>query len=165
MLDHEGKGTYAQVIDGLNWILTNKDTYNIRVVNMSLMGPVEGPYWENPVNQAVEALWDAGIVVVTAAGNTGPYEGSVTTPGNDPFVITVGAMTDNYTPQDSTDDYIPPFSATGPSETGFVKPDIVAPGAHTLMKVDPNSVWGRRMSPVMSVMDFTSVQEHLLLQL
>ena len=72
-LDMDGKGDYSQIIDGLNWILTNKDTYNIRVVNMSIQGPVTGPYWLNPLNQAVEALWDAGIVVVVAAGNTGPH--------------------------------------------------------------------------------------------
>ncbi|MCA9998600.1 MAG: S8 family serine peptidase, partial [Anaerolineales bacterium] len=118
VLDSEGKGTYSQVISGLNWILTYRNSYNIRVVNMSLMGPVTGPYWNNPLNQAVESLWNAGIVVVVAAGNTGPDAGSVTTPGNDPFVITVGSFTDNYTPGDSSDDYIPPFSGAGPTEAG-----------------------------------------------
>jgi len=51
-------------------------------------------------------------------------------PGNNPYVITVGAFTDNYTPNNWGDDYITPFSAAGPTLDGFVKPDIVAPGAH-----------------------------------
>lgn len=144
VLDAEGKGSYAQVIDGLDWILTNKDTYNIRVVNLSLVGPVEGAYWENPINQAVEALWDAGIVVVVAAGNTGPYAGSITTPGNDPFVITVGAITDNFTPNDQSDDFIPPFSAAGPSESGFIKPDIIAPGAHIIAHLNSGAAWAQQ---------------------
>ncbi|MCA9966437.1 MAG: S8 family serine peptidase, partial [Anaerolineales bacterium] len=139
VLDEDGSGTYSQVVDGLNWVLAHKDQYNIRVVNLSLSGPVTGPYWENPVNQAVEALWDAGIVVVAAAGNTGPTAGSITTPGNDPFVITVGAFTDNYSPSDSSDDFIPPFSAAGPTEAGFIKPDVIAPGAHVMGYVNGNS--------------------------
>lgn len=146
VLDADGKGDISGVISGLDWILKNRTTHDIRVVNMSLMGPVTGPYWENPLNQAVEALWDAGIVVVVAAGNTGPQAGSITTPGNDPFVITVGAFTDNYTPTNMTDDYIPPFSGAGPSEAGFVKPDVIAPGAHILMKLHNNSTYAQKHS-------------------
>lgn len=68
-MDAEGKGTYTDIIEGLNWILANMDEYNIRVVNLSLLGGISSPYWADPINQAVEALWDAGIVVVAAAGN------------------------------------------------------------------------------------------------
>lgn len=78
-------------------------------------------------------------MVVVVAGNTGPDPGSIAVPGNDPLVITVGAFTDHYTPEDDRDDYIPPFSATGPTEMGFVKPDVLAPGAHVLMKLHQNS--------------------------
>ena len=143
VLDAQGKGSYSQVLDGLNWVLANRSKTNprIRVVNLSIAGPVTGPYWENPINQAVEQLWKAGLVVVTAAGNTGNTPGSITTPGNDPFVITVGAFTDNYTPTNISDDYIPPFSAAGPTEAGFIKPDVIAPGAHIPMYAHNTSTW------------------------
>src|SRR5690606_31633931 len=120
VLGADGSGTYTDVIEGLNWVLANKARYNIRVVNLSLVSAPQGPYWADPINQAVEALWQAGIVVVAAASNEGPDPMSISVPGNDPFVITVGAFTDNYTPYDETDDYITPFSGAGPTETGFV---------------------------------------------
>jgi subtilisin family serine protease len=75
-------------------------------------------------------LWQAGIVVVASAGNDGPVAQTITVPGNVPYVITVGAMTDNYTPDNPADDRLASFSSTGPTYEGFVKPEIVAPGGH-----------------------------------
>jgi serine protease AprX len=74
--------------------------------------------------------WQAGIVVVASAGNNGPDPMTIGVPGNVPYVITVGAMTDNYTDSDSSDDKLATFSAAGPTFEGFVKPEIVAPGGH-----------------------------------
>jgi serine protease AprX len=74
--------------------------------------------------------WQAGIVVVASAGNTGPDPMTIGVPGNVPYVITVGAMTDNYTELDAGDDKIATFSAAGPTFEGFVKPEVVAPGGH-----------------------------------
>ncbi|MGB8693966.1 MAG: S8 family peptidase [Steroidobacteraceae bacterium] len=125
-----GSGTYANTIRGLNWILLNKATYNIRVVNMSFGATPQSSYWNDPINQAVMKLWQAGIVVVASAGNSGPAEQTITVPGNVPYVITVGAMTDNYTPANTADDRLASFSSTGPTFEGFVKPEIVAPGGH-----------------------------------
>ena len=130
VLNAEGYGTYESVISGLQWVVENKNKYNIRVVNMSLVSSVESPYWADPLNQAVSAAWSNGLVVVTAAGNDGPTPLSITVPGNNPYVITVGAFTDAYTPEDWSDDYIADFSAAGPTLDGFVKPDLVAPGGH-----------------------------------
>jgi serine protease AprX len=130
VLNEKGVGTYDAVIQGIQWVIANKDAYNIRVINLSLVAPVLGPYWADPLNQAVMAAWQAGIVVVAAAGNEGPGPQSVMAPGNNPYIITVGAFTDNYTPTDWSDDYIAPFSAAGPTQDGFIKPDLVAPGAH-----------------------------------
>src|SRR6187455_2193147 len=76
--------------------------------------------------------WQSGIVVVVSAGNSGPLPQTVGVPGNVPYVITVGAMTDNYTAS-GRDDRLASFSSTGPTFEGFVKPDLVAPGGH---------VWG-----------------------
>ena len=76
--------------------------------------------------------WQAGIVVAAAAGNTGPQPMSIGVPGNVPYVITAGAMSDNFTPGDPTDDFLASFSSSGPTVEGFVKPDVVAPGGHML---------------------------------
>jgi serine protease AprX len=130
VLGKKGDGNYETVIQGIQWVVQNKDKYNIRIMNLSLVSPVQSPYWADPLSQAVMQAWANGIVVVVAVGNNGPDPMSVGVPGNNPYVITVGAFTDNYTPNDWSDDYITPFSSAGPSLDGFVKPDIVAPGAH-----------------------------------
>lgn len=130
VLGKKGDGSYETVIQGIQWVLQNKDKYNIRIMNISLVSPVQSPYWADPLNQAVMQAWANGIVVVVAAGNDGPDPMSIGVPGNNPYVITVGAFTDNFTPNDWSDDYITPFSSAGPTLDGFVKPDVVAPGAH-----------------------------------
>ncbi|HNB50781.1 MAG TPA: S8 family serine peptidase, partial [Anaerolineales bacterium] len=140
VLGDEGQGNYVDVIEGLQWVLDNKDTYNIRVANLSLVATPMSPYWADPMNQAVSRLWANGIVVVVAAGNGGSGPMSIGVPGNNPYVITVGAFTDNYTPNDWSDDYITPFSAAGPTLDGFVKPDLVAPGAHIVSTMKENTV-------------------------
>jgi serine protease AprX len=139
--DGTGKGTYADVIRGIDWALQVKDQINLKVLNMSFSGPVRSYYWEDPLNQAVMKAWQAGIVVVASAGNTGPDPMTIGVPGNVPYIITVGAMTDNYTTSNS-DDKITTFSAAGPTVEGFVKPDVIAPGGHLsgLMSFDTQIV-------------------------
>jgi serine protease AprX len=139
VLDETGTGTYANVLQGLNWIVQNKNRYNIRVLNMSMYATPVAPYWADPYNLAVMAAWQAGIVVVASAGNGGPAPLSIGVPGNTPYIITVGAFTDNYTPSNFGDDYMPPFSATGPTLDAFVKPDLIAPGAHMASLMRNNS--------------------------
>ena len=139
VLDPTGAGTYESVINGLQWVIQNKETYNIRVVNMSLVSPAVAPYWADPLDQAVTAAWANGLVVITAAGNSGPGALSISVPGNNPYAITVGAFTDNYTPSNWDDDYIPDFSAAGPTLDGFAKPDLVAPGGHIVSTMKQNS--------------------------
>jgi len=128
--DAEGKATYADVIRGIEWALQVKDQINLRVLNMSFSGPARSYYWEDPLNQAVMKAWQAGIVVVASAGNSGPDPMTIGVPGNVPYIITVGAMTDNFTESDPNDDKLATFSAAGPTFEGFVKPEIVAPGGH-----------------------------------
>ena len=138
--DSNGAATYANVINGLNWILANKANYNIRVLNLSFGAKPRSFYWNDPIDQAVMKLWQAGVVVVASAGNFGPSPQSIAVPGNTPYVITVGAMTDNYTPLNPTDDGIASFSSTGPTYEGFVKPDVVAPGGHLVGSMDAASM-------------------------
>ena len=98
VLDGTGQGTYFNVIRGIQWVVNQKLRYNIRVINLSLGAPPQSPYWADPLDQAVMAAWASGIVVVAAAGNNGPTPMSIGAPGNTPYVITVGAVTDNYDP-------------------------------------------------------------------
>ncbi|QOL25957.1 S8 family peptidase [Thalassotalea sp. LPB0316] len=128
--DADGKATYADVIRGIDWALQVKDQINLRVLNMSFGGDQRSYYWEDPLNQAVMKAWQQGIVVVASAGNNGPDPMTIGVPGNVPYIITVGAMTDNFTELDFNDDKIATFSAAGPTPAGFVKPDLVAPGGH-----------------------------------
>ncbi|MEO8062003.1 MAG: S8 family peptidase [Pseudomonadota bacterium] len=125
----DGSSTYATVIRGIDWVITNKYNYAIRVLNLSLGAPARTRYWDDPLNKAVMRAWQSGIVVVVSAGNSGPLPQTVGVPGNVPYVITVGAMTDSYTSY-GKDDRLASFSSTGPTYEGFVKPDLVAPGGH-----------------------------------
>jgi serine protease AprX len=130
--DGSGAGSYSSVISGLSWIVANQLKYHIRIVNLSLGATPQSAYWDDPLNQAVMKVWQAGIVVVVAAGNSGPAAQSINVPGNVPYVITVGAMTDNHTPYLSTDDHLASFSSAGPTFEGFVKPEVIAPGGHVV---------------------------------
>jgi serine protease AprX len=137
--DNEGRSNYEWAIEGIQWVIDHKNEYNIRVLNFSMSAPVQSPYWVDPVNQALMAAWANGIVVVASAGNGGPGAMSIGVPGNNPYVITVGAFTDAYTPSDWTDDYIPTSSSAGPTHDGFIKPDLVAPGGHIVSTMKPST--------------------------
>src|SRR5581483_10627582 len=137
--DQNGSGTYANTIRGINWILNNAARYRIRVVNMSFGATPQSFYWADPLAQAVMKLWQAGIVVVSAAGNEGPAAQTIDVPGNVPYVITVGASSDNYTTTVAGDDFLASFSSTGPTFEGFVKPELVAPGGHVIAVMQSSS--------------------------
>ncbi len=139
VLNEDGAGTYADVLRGIEWVVQHKDQYKIRVLNISMYAVPIAPYWADPYNLAVMAAWNAGIVVVASVGNTGPSPMSVGVPGNTPYIITVGAFTDARTPEDFGDDYIPEFSAAGPTLDAFTKPDVIAPGAHIVSLMYPTA--------------------------
>jgi serine protease AprX len=135
VLDSNGEGSDSAVIAAVDRAIALKSTYNIRVINLSLGRPVYESYKQDPLCQAVESAWQAGITVVVAAGNDGRDNsfgnegyGTITAPGNDPYVITVGAMKTEGTATRS-DDLIASYSSKGPTAVDHVvKPDIVAPG-------------------------------------
>ena len=135
VLDANGSATEDGVISAIDQAIALKNTYNIRVINLSLGHPIYETYLLDPLCQAVESAWQAGIVVVAAAGNYGRDNslntlgyGTIASPGNDPYVITVGAMNSHGTPY-RTDDTIASFSSKGPTLIDhIVKPDLVAPG-------------------------------------
>jgi serine protease AprX len=128
----DGSASMKDVVLGLQWVLQNKATYHIRVVNLSLNGASAESYNTSPLDAAVEILWFNGIVVVASAGNKG--NAAIYPPANDPFVITVGAVDDKGTAT-ITDDVVASFSAYGNSEDGAVKPDLVAPGVNIIARL------------------------------
>jgi serine protease AprX len=154
VLDGKGQGTVTDVIAGIQWVIANKDTYAIRVINLSLGHAVGESYKTDPLCQAVEAAWKAGIVVVCAAGNNGrisdtattgqPNEGyglnygSIQSPANDPYVITVGAL--KRTDTNRLNNKAATYSSRGPSRLDFVlKPDLVAPGNQVISTLASSS--------------------------
>jgi serine protease AprX len=132
--DANGESMESDVIAAADWVLANKDTYGIKVVNISMAGTSPTSFQYDPLDQAVERLWFAGVTVVAAAGNfgTGSAVDMSAAPGNDPFVITVGALDQNQT-SDPTDDTVAPWSAYGYTADGFSKPDLSAPGRYMVM--------------------------------
>ena len=135
VLDQNGQGSDSSVIAAIDRAIALKSTYNIRVINLSLGRGVYESYQQDPLCRAVEKAWKAGMVVVVAAGNLGRDNsfgnqgyGTITAPGNDPYVLTVGAMKSMFT-DSPADDQIATYSSKGPSAVDhIVKPDIVAAG-------------------------------------
>ena len=128
----------SSVIAALRWVVTNKSRFNIRVVNLSFGTDGRQTYRSDPLDRAVERAWEAGIVVVVSAGNLGPLAGSVSKPGDDPRILTVGSFDDENSLL-SEDDHIPDFSSRGPTQDGVEKPDIVAPGVSIVSSRAPGS--------------------------
>lgn len=128
----DGSARSSDVIQGLQWVLNNKDAYNIRVVNLSFNSTVAESYHTSPLDAAVEILWFNEIVVVVSAGNQA--NGILYPPANDPFVITVGATDDKGTVS-LNDDVVTSFSAYGTTSDGINKPDLVAPGKNIIARL------------------------------
>jgi serine protease AprX len=134
-LDVNGSGSDSSVIAAIQQAIALKSTYNIRVINLSLGRGIPASYTQDPLCQAVESAWKAGIVVVVAAGNYGRLSvnnsngfGTITAPGNDPYVLTVGAMKSNGSSSPASETKAS-YSSKGPTTYDHVvKPDIMAPG-------------------------------------
>jgi len=149
VLDANGEGFASDVIEAIDWAIANRDRYQIRVINLSLGGPVLQACALDPVCHAVERAYLAGIVVVASAGNRGKDAdgvevfGGVTVPGNSPFAITAGALNTKGTAQRS-DDVVTTYSSRGPTAyEGLIKPDLVAPGNKILGLLAPGSTLAR----------------------
>jgi len=141
VMDDSGTARTSDVIAACGFILANKAKYNIRVANFSLHSAAFNHFYNDPLDLAVEKLWFNGIFVVAAAGNygspTGP-SGVMHAPGNDPFVMTVGAV-DIGNKVAIGDDTNAPWSAYGYTEDGFAKPELGAPGRYMIGPVPMGS--------------------------
>ncbi|HEV8671934.1 MAG TPA: S8 family peptidase [Candidatus Limnocylindria bacterium] len=139
VIDATGSSNVSTILRGLQWVLANRVTYNIKVVNMSLGSTPTGSYKSDLMATAAEVLNFAGVTVVVSAGNTGPFAGTVTAPATDPYVITVGALDDNGTSL-SLDDLMAAFSSRGRTLfDNLSKPDLVAPGRKMVSLRSPGS--------------------------
>jgi serine protease AprX len=139
--DDLGNATVLDVIYGLQWVVDFKGQYNIRVVNLSLESTTPNSYKTDPLDAAVESAWLKGLVVVAAAGNRGTDADAVQyAPGNDPYVISVGALDDQMSQADG-DDSRATWSSRGITQDGFSKPEIHAPGARIVSTLAPGSAF------------------------
>ena len=146
VLAADGSGQSSNVIEAIDWTIENKARYGIRVLNVSLGHPAIEAAADDPLVLAVERAVQSGLVVVCSAGNLGKHPvtgqriiGAISSPGNSPSVITVGALNTKGTPQRS-DDEVASYSSRGPTYgDGFVKPDLVAPGNRIVSLAAPAS--------------------------
>jgi serine protease AprX len=138
VLGNDGSGVVSSVMEAIDWAVEHRNRFNIQVINLSLGAPVLQSYRDDPLCEAVERALAAGMVVVAAAGNHGVMAdgrrvlGSVTSPGNHPGVITVGALDTKQTAARG-DDNVAIWSSRGPTMYDLVlKPDLVAPGTRVV---------------------------------
>jgi serine protease AprX len=134
VLGANGTGLTSDVIAGIDWVIANRTRYNIRIINLSLGHSVMEPVATDPLCEAVERAVRAGIVVVASSGNRGKAAngarilGGITSPGNSPYAITVGAV-NTWNTVSRSDDTVTTYSSRGPTRFDLaVKPDVVAPG-------------------------------------
>lgn len=145
VLDEAGEGHISDVIASIDYAIEHRTELNIRIINLSVASGVYESYTTDPLTLAAKRAVDAGIVVVTAAGNLGQsargvlQHGGITSPGNAPWVLTVGATDHRMTPGRG-DDTVASFSSRGPTLfDGAFKPDLVAPGVAIESLADPAS--------------------------
>lgn len=123
VLNEKGNGNIQWIMKGLDWILLNQKRYHIQIVNISIGTNDPAKFKEDcEFVKKVNSLWDAGMVVVCAAGNNGPDPYTISAPGNSRKIITVGTFERQASPRTSL------HSGMGPTFSCIKKPDIVAPG-------------------------------------
>lgn len=150
---YDGATDVSNVLAGLQWVVAHRNTYNIKAVNLSLGSDSAQSYLLSPLNYAVERAWKAGITVVVSAGNSGNASRTILKPADDPLVVTVGASNDNET-MPVGDDQVPVFSSRGPTRAdGLAKPDVVAPGVHTVSLRSPGSAIDQNFGSTAVVQD------------
>ncbi len=145
VLGADGSGYTSDVIAGIDWAVANRARYNIRIINLSIGHPVGEPAATDPLDEAVAQAVQAGITVVAAAGNSGlaadgsTVLGGITSPGNSPLAITVGAL-NTWGTADRSDDTVATYSSRGPTKYDLAaKPDVAAPGNKVISLEAQNS--------------------------
>jgi serine protease AprX len=142
--DDQGKASAKDLVRGLQWVYDNRARYNIRIANVSMGSAVAESYKTSAVDAYVEQLWLNGVAVVASVGNRGTATDAVYyAPGNDPFVISVGAL-DETTGTAGYNDSLAYYSSRGTTQDGFRKPEVIAPGRQMPSTLaGPNSVMAK----------------------
>jgi serine protease AprX len=170
VLDYQARGVISDVIAALEFAIANRAAYNIRIINLSVGAAVTESYRTDPITLAAKRAVDAGIVVVTAAGNLGrnaagqTQYGAITAPGNAPWVLTVGAYSHEGTLW-RFDDKVAGYSSRGPTAHDFgAKPDLLAPGTGIVSLSDPTStLYATKSDQLLSGSVLTSYKPYLSL--
>ena len=122
-----GEASADKILNAMEWVYDNHKEYEIKIVCMSFGSDPLG--FNDPIMAGAEALWKEGIVVVAAAGNSGPEYQTIKSPGVSSQIITVGGFDDNRIDVDNFDENffeVAEFSSRGPAFSRY-KPDLVAP--------------------------------------
>lgn len=136
-INKNGTGEVSTVISGIEWCLKQRSALNIKIINLSLGTTAQESYRTDPLCRALSSAWREGIVVCAAAGNEGPDTRTITSPGINPLIITVGNINDQQT-LSGADDKISASSSRGPTIDNIVKPDLLAPGTKI------TSLWNKK---------------------
>ena len=154
VLDERGQGSTSDVIAAIDWAVANRAAYGLRVINLSLGKPVLESWVDDPLVQAVERASRAGLVVVASAGNWGTLpdgtrvRDGITSPGNAPSAITVGAI-DTMGTAARSDDRVADWSSRGLTAIdGFLKPDVSAPGRRIVSSASAQSTLAEKADAV-----------------
>ena len=150
VLGADGSGRTSDVINAIDFAIANKGRFGLRVINLSLGRPVFESFLDDPLDQAVERAYRAGLVVVASAGNYGKTQdgaaviGGITSPGNSPYALTVGSL-DSQGTVNRSDDVVSDYSSRGPTLFDrLVKPDIAAPGRKIVSLYVPGSTFAQK---------------------
>ena len=131
VLDSRGDGSTEHMLAGLDWILQMRERYKIRILNMSVgIGNLEEETKERALQEKIGQVWDSGILVVCAAGNKGPGEGTISGLGESKRVLTVGCHDGEFYRNDPG--RCESYSGRGKRECNPRKPDLVAPGTNII---------------------------------
>ncbi|MHB8511766.1 MAG: S8 family serine peptidase [Actinomycetota bacterium] len=134
----DGSTSLSKVLMGIQTAHEMEHRFNIHVLVLALSSESPLPPDLDPLSYALRKLWSEGVLVVVPAGNNGPAAGSITSPGEDPVLLTAGSVNDNGS-TDVSADTVSDWSGRGPTRWGDPKPDLAAPGEHLISLRDPGS--------------------------
>lgn len=145
VLGEDGNGNSSDVLAGIQWVIDNKEKYNIKIMNLSIGTDNNSP--NDPLILAVEKAWDLGVIVTIAAGNNGPDRQSISSPAISRKIITVGSSDDDNKATIWGNNLVN-FSGRGPTPECIIKPDVVSPGVNIVSCLSKSKSINKRKSKV-----------------
>lgn len=149
VLDRNGNGRIEDTCKAVEDIIriNQRERDMIRIINISVgMTDSVQQNMQKKLLNTVETAWDSGIVVIAAAGNNGPGENTVTSPGISKKVITVGSLDDGWKSSGGRG-----YSGRGPTDECVIKPEILMPGTNILSCANRKSGYVRKSGTSMAV--------------